>query len=56
MTIQDWGITYDELEPYYDQFEYTAAVSGKAGNLAARSRTAAIRSRRRARATIRCRR
>src|SRR5207237_291290 len=33
MTIQDWGITYDELEPYYDKYEYTAAVSGKAGNL-----------------------
>src|SRR5579864_5004072 len=33
MTIQDWGITYDELEPYYDRFERTAAVSGKAGNL-----------------------
>src|SRR5215813_11034740 len=33
MTIQDWGITYDELEPYYEKFERTAAVSGKAGNL-----------------------
>ena len=33
MTIQDWGITYDELEPYYDKFERTAAVSGKAGNI-----------------------
>src|ERR1700754_1999639 len=33
MTIQDWGITYDELELYYDRFEYTAAVSGKAGNI-----------------------
>jgi gluconate 2-dehydrogenase alpha chain len=33
MTIQDWGITYDELEPYHDRFEYTAAISGKAGNL-----------------------
>src|SRR5580704_5237812 len=33
MTIQDWGITYDELEPYYDKFEHVAAVSGKAGNL-----------------------
>src|SRR3954466_10618220 len=33
MTIQDWGITYAELEPYYEKFEYTAAVSGKAGNL-----------------------
>ena len=33
MTIQDWGITYAELEPYYDRFEYTAAISGKAGNI-----------------------
>lgn len=29
MTIQDWGITYDELEPYYDQFEKTAGISGE---------------------------
>lgn len=28
-TIQDWGITYDELEPYYDKFEKTAGVSGE---------------------------
>lgn len=21
MTIQDWGVTYDDLEPYYDKFE-----------------------------------
>src|SRR5258706_200866 len=33
MTIQDWGITYAELEPYYDKFEYVAGISGKAGNL-----------------------
>src|SRR3982074_2655463 len=33
MPIQDWAITYAELEPYYDKFEYTAAVSGKAGNI-----------------------
>jgi gluconate 2-dehydrogenase alpha chain len=33
MSIQDWGITYDELEPYYDRFEYMAGISGKAGNL-----------------------
>src|SRR6516225_1851746 len=33
MTVQDWGITYAELEPYYDKFECTAAVSGKAGNI-----------------------
>ena len=32
-TIQDWGITYDELEPYYDQFEYLCGTSGTAGNL-----------------------
>src|SRR5699024_5003265 len=28
-TIQDWGITYDELEPYYDKFEKTAGISGE---------------------------
>ena len=33
MTIQDWGITYAELEPYYERFERQAAVSGKAGNI-----------------------
>lgn len=33
MPLQDWGVTYRELEPYYDKFEYTAAISGKAGNL-----------------------
>src|SRR5436305_14896584 len=33
MTIQDWGISYDELEPYYDKFEYTAAISGTARKL-----------------------
>ena len=33
MTIQDWGISYAELEPHYDKFEYVAAVSGKAGNI-----------------------
>ncbi len=29
MTIQDWGITYDEIEPYYDQWEKTAGISGE---------------------------
>ncbi|MDN4494962.1 GMC family oxidoreductase [Ureibacillus aquaedulcis] len=28
-TIQDWGITYDELEPYYDAFEKMAGISGE---------------------------
>ena len=32
-TSQDWGITYEELEPYYDQFEHIYGVCGKAGNL-----------------------
>jgi gluconate 2-dehydrogenase alpha chain len=36
MTLQDWGITYAELEPYYDKFERVAAVSGKAGNIKGR--------------------
>ena len=33
MMIQDWGVTYDELEPYYDTFEKLCGTSGKAGNL-----------------------
>src|ERR1700739_3916478 len=33
MTIQDWGVTYDDLEPHYDQFEYLCGTSGTAGNL-----------------------
>ncbi len=33
MSIQDWGITYDELEPYYDRFEYMAGIAGTAGNI-----------------------
>jgi gluconate 2-dehydrogenase alpha chain len=33
MAIQDWGVTYDELEPYYDKFEYMAGIAGKAGNI-----------------------
>jgi gluconate 2-dehydrogenase alpha chain len=33
LTIQDWGVTYDDLEPHYDKFEYVCGTSGKAGNL-----------------------
>lgn len=29
MTIRDYGITYDELEPYYDKFEKMAGISGE---------------------------
>jgi gluconate 2-dehydrogenase alpha chain len=32
-TIQDWGVTYTELEPFFDQFDKTFGTSGKAGNL-----------------------
>ncbi|MCA0205214.1 MAG: GMC family oxidoreductase [Proteobacteria bacterium] len=33
MTIQDWGVTAEELEPYYDRFEYMAGIAGQAGNI-----------------------
>ncbi|MCK1272145.1 MULTISPECIES: GMC family oxidoreductase [unclassified Bradyrhizobium] len=33
MTIQDWPVTYEELEPYYDRFEYLCGTAGKAGNI-----------------------
>lgn len=29
MQIRDWGITYDELEPYYAKWELTAGISGE---------------------------
>lgn len=29
MTLQDWGITYDEFEKYYDRFEHMAGTSGE---------------------------
>lgn len=32
-TIQDWGIDYAELEPYYDAWEYDIGASGQAGNI-----------------------
>jgi gluconate 2-dehydrogenase alpha chain len=31
--IEDWGITYDELEPYYARAEKLMGISGRAGNL-----------------------
>jgi len=33
MTIQDWGVSYDDLEPYYDHFEKMFGIGGTAGNL-----------------------
>ena len=57
MTIQDWGVTFDDLEPHYDAFEYLCGTSGPGRQpQRARSRQAAIRSRARARGRIRRRR
>lgn len=28
-SLQDWGITYDELEPYFDKFEKVMGISGE---------------------------
>jgi gluconate 2-dehydrogenase alpha chain len=33
MTIQDWGIAYEDLQPHYDRFEQLFGVSGRAGNI-----------------------
>ncbi|MBS0499936.1 MAG: GMC family oxidoreductase [Burkholderiaceae bacterium] len=33
MTIEDWGVSYDELEPHFDRFEYVCGISGRAGNI-----------------------
>ncbi|MEL7939026.1 GMC family oxidoreductase [Pseudomonas delhiensis] len=33
MTIQDYGVSYEELEPFMDHFERVCGTSGKAGNL-----------------------
>jgi gluconate 2-dehydrogenase alpha chain len=33
LTVQDWGVTYEELEPHYDQFDQICGTTGKAGNL-----------------------
>ena len=32
-TLEDWPISYDDLEPYYDVIEHQVGVSGKAGNI-----------------------
>jgi gluconate 2-dehydrogenase alpha chain len=32
-SIQDWGLTYDELEPYYTRADLLLGISGKAGNI-----------------------
>jgi gluconate 2-dehydrogenase alpha chain len=32
-TVEDWPLTYDELEPYYERVEREIGVSGQAGNV-----------------------
>ena len=32
-TVEDWPISYDDLEPFYDRVEYALGVSGVAGNV-----------------------
>lgn len=39
MTIQDWGVSYEELEPYYDRFEKLCGIGGRVGNLRGEIRT-----------------
>ena len=33
ITAQDWPLSYDELEPYFDRFDRLVGASGLAGNL-----------------------
>ena len=33
MQLQDWGVSYAELEPHFDHFEKICGMAGKAGNL-----------------------
>jgi gluconate 2-dehydrogenase alpha chain len=33
LAVQDWGVTFDELEPYYWRAEQMMGIGGKAGNL-----------------------
>src|SRR6202167_135182 len=32
-TLEDWPLSYEDLEPFYDRVEYEIGVSGKAGNI-----------------------
>ena len=52
MTIQDWPLSYDDIEPYYDRFEKLCGTSGKAGNIRGQNGGAAIRSKAGARRNI----
>ncbi|MGA2711700.1 MAG: GMC family oxidoreductase [Bryobacteraceae bacterium] len=36
LAVEDWGVTYEDLEPYYWRAEQMMGISGKAGNLGGR--------------------
>jgi len=36
MTVQDWGVSYAEMEPYHDLFERLFGIAGQAGNIGGR--------------------
>jgi gluconate 2-dehydrogenase alpha chain len=33
LTVQDWGLSYEDLEPHYDRFEHLLGIGGYAGNV-----------------------
>ncbi len=33
LLVQDWGVTYAEMEPFHHEFEKLYGISGKAGNI-----------------------
>jgi gluconate 2-dehydrogenase alpha chain len=33
LQVEDWGVTYAEMENAYERYEYLCGISGKAGNL-----------------------
>jgi gluconate 2-dehydrogenase alpha chain len=33
LQLQDWGVSWEEIEPSFERFEYLCGISGKAGNL-----------------------
>ena len=55
-TLEDWPISYDELEPYYDTIEWEVGVSGGPAIYKARSIRKATSLKAHANAIIRCRR
>jgi gluconate 2-dehydrogenase alpha chain len=40
LTVQDWGVRYEDLEPYYTLFENLFGISGEAGNIKGAKRPA----------------